>query len=117
MTLVTPWEKYKRLHVRSAVMPNDMGAIDFGFEADMDSHEVAFGIAYDFRQVGGGDNTVLIKYKHSFNGAPETGEFGLTLTNLLASLSEREVNLAKNPMTAKIHHIKNGKRWFEAVTR
>ena len=135
MTLVTPWEKYRRLHVRS-VMPNDMSAFEFGFEADMDSHDVspfkiytaanfsslkvlqaAFGIAYDFRQTGGVDNTILIKYKHSFNGSPEVGELGLKLSNVVSALVNREVVLAVKPLIVNIHFNRGGEKVFEAVTR
>lgn len=79
--------------------------------------QAAFGIAYDFRQAGGADNTILIKYKHSFNGSPEVGELGLKLTNVVSALANREIALAKDPLIVNIHFIKGGQKVFEAVTR
>merc|ERR1712173_15528 len=46
VTLQTPFQEYRRFSVRSAM--HDVDNYEFGFEADMESNQFAFGIAYDF---------------------------------------------------------------------
>ena len=73
VTLKTPFDQYKRLSVRSAMSSEDQ--FEFGFEADLDQHEAAFGIMYDFTKITDMEGNVLFKFAFDNQG----GEMGLTL--------------------------------------
>ena len=75
VTLQTPFQEYRKFSVRSAM--HDVDNYEFGFEADMESNQFAFGVAYDFSSFKNLNGDIKAKYQHNFNGALEHGEMGL----------------------------------------